>query len=41
MEEMLGKTGGGLPNENHLTLYRHWAQGGWGMLITGENRARC
>jgi hypothetical protein len=40
MEEMLGKFGGGLPNEAHLRLYKHWARGGWGMLITGERERR-
>lgn len=38
MEEMLAKLGGGLPTDSILTLYGHWARGGWGMLITGEAR---
>ncbi|KAH6850442.1 NADPH dehydrogenase [Chaetomium sp. MPI-CAGE-AT-0009] len=25
-----------LPNERILTLYKHWAQGGWGLIITGH-----
>lgn len=37
MEEMLGSFGGGLPNEAHLRLYREWAKGGWGMIITGAS----
>ncbi|UZJ54034.1 hypothetical protein CBS101457_003354 [Exobasidium rhododendri] len=41
MEEMLGKAGGGLPNDAHLTLYRHWARGGWGLLITGNVAIDC
>ncbi|EAQ86159.1 hypothetical protein CHGG_07412 [Chaetomium globosum CBS 148.51] len=24
-----------LPDERMLTLYKHWAQGGWGLIITG------
>lgn len=36
MEEMLGKAGGSMPTEPLLRLYRHWARGGWGMLITGN-----
>lgn len=36
MEEMLGKVGGSMPTDPLLKLYRHWARGGWGMLITGN-----
>ncbi|KAK3297161.1 NADPH dehydrogenase [Chaetomium fimeti] len=25
-----------LPDERLLTLYKHWAQGGWGLIITGH-----
>ncbi|KAH6641316.1 NADPH dehydrogenase [Chaetomium tenue] len=25
-----------LPDERMLTLYKHWAQGGWGLIITGH-----
>lgn len=34
MEEGIG-TGGGLPGKHHQRLYSRWAQGGWGMIITG------
>ena len=27
---------GGLPNANHLALYSRWADGGWGMIMTGN-----
>lgn len=36
MEEMLAPFGGGLPNERIVRTYRHWARGGWGMVITGN-----
>lgn len=35
MEEGIG-TGGGLPGKQHQRLYARWAQGGWGMIITGR-----
>ena len=35
MEEGIG-TGGGLPGKHHQRLYSRWAQGGWGMIITGQ-----
>lgn len=34
MEEGIG-TGGGLPGKHHQRLYSRWAEGGWGMMITG------
>jgi 2,4-dienoyl-CoA reductase-like NADH-dependent reductase (Old Yellow Enzyme family) len=34
MEEGIG-TGGGLPGKHHQRLYSRWAEGGWGMIITG------
>ena len=34
MEEGIG-TGGGLPGKQHQRLYSRWAEGGWGMIITG------
>jgi len=40
MEEMLGRFGGSEPTDPLLTLYGHWARGGWGMLITGETPRR-
>ncbi|EPQ32228.1 uncharacterized protein PFL1_00425 [Pseudozyma flocculosa PF-1] len=36
MEEMLAQMGGGPPTPAHLELYRSWARGGWGMVITGN-----
>ena len=36
MEEMLSKAGGGPHNYSHFQLYRTWARGGWGMVITGN-----
>lgn len=36
MEELLAKGGGSSPTKPLLNLYKHWALGGWGMLITGE-----
>lgn len=35
MAEGIG-LGGGPPQPNHLRLYEQWAQGGWGMIISGE-----
>lgn len=35
MAEGIG-LGGGPPQPNHLRLYGQWAQGGWGMVISGE-----
>jgi 2,4-dienoyl-CoA reductase-like NADH-dependent reductase (Old Yellow Enzyme family) len=35
MEEGIG-TGGGLPGKHHQRLYSRWAEGGWGMIITGR-----
>jgi 2,4-dienoyl-CoA reductase-like NADH-dependent reductase (Old Yellow Enzyme family) len=40
MEEGIG-TGGGLPGKHHQRLYSSWAQGGWGMIITGRPRPCC
>jgi 2,4-dienoyl-CoA reductase-like NADH-dependent reductase (Old Yellow Enzyme family) len=37
MYESLAAMGGGPPNQQHFNLYREWANGGWGMLITGLN----
>jgi hypothetical protein len=34
MEEGIGN-GGGVPDKRHRTLYKRWAEGGWGMIITG------
>jgi 2,4-dienoyl-CoA reductase-like NADH-dependent reductase (Old Yellow Enzyme family) len=36
MEEMLGHFGGSAPTPAILRLYRHWAKGGWGIVITGN-----
>ena len=36
MEEMMGSFGGGLPNEKLLKIYKHWSNGGWGIIITGN-----
>ncbi|CBQ72098.1 related to NADH oxidase [Sporisorium reilianum SRZ2] len=36
LEETLGRTGGGPPNHAHFELYRAWARGGWGLIITGN-----
>lgn len=36
MYEHLAKLGSGPPNYRHLALYSAWAQGGWGMIITGN-----
>ncbi|WWC58418.1 uncharacterized protein I303_100958 [Kwoniella dejecticola CBS 10117] len=35
MAEGIG-LGGGPPREGHLKLYEEWAQGGWGMIISGN-----
>ncbi|KGB77577.2 NADH:flavin oxidoreductase/NADH oxidase [Cryptococcus deuterogattii R265] len=35
MAEGIG-LGGGPPQPNHLRLYEQWAQGGWGMIISGN-----
>ena len=35
MDEGIGY-GGGLPDRRHRRLYRRWIEGGWGMIITGE-----
>ncbi len=36
LEETLARTGGGPPNYAHYELYRAWARGGWGLIITGN-----
>ncbi|KAL4398799.1 FMN binding oxidoreductase [Malassezia pachydermatis] len=36
LEEMLSTLGGGNPTEGIFSLYRTWADGGWGMIITGN-----
>ncbi|PVG01411.1 FMN-linked oxidoreductase [Serendipita vermifera] len=36
MYEHLAPLGGGAPNARHISLYARWAQGGWGILITGN-----
>ncbi|EST07815.1 NADH:flavin oxidoreductase/NADH oxidase, N-terminal [Kalmanozyma brasiliensis GHG001] len=36
LEETLSRTGGGPPNHAHYELYRAWARGGWGLIITGN-----
>lgn len=36
LEEMLSTFGGGKPNADVFRLYRAWADGGWGMIITGN-----
>ncbi|ORY20962.1 hypothetical protein BCR39DRAFT_554447, partial [Naematelia encephala] len=35
MEEGIG-FGGGLPTKRHERLYKRWAEGGWGMIVTGN-----
>ncbi|KAF7984237.1 hypothetical protein HWV62_16054 [Athelia sp. TMB] len=35
MEEGIGN-GGSLPGANHQRLYRRWAKGGWGIIMTGN-----
>lgn len=37
MAECLADYGGGSPNESHRRLYGSWAEGGWGMVITGRS----
>lgn len=34
---VIGPVGGGDPQAEHLTLYKEWAQGDWGMIITGRS----
>ncbi|KAI0337207.1 FMN-linked oxidoreductase [Trametopsis cervina] len=34
--EHLAAFGGGLPNARHHNLYSRWAEGGWGMILTGN-----
>ncbi|KAE8269332.1 hypothetical protein A4X09_0g3018 [Tilletia walkeri] len=36
MAEMLGQMGGSPPTPALLNLYKQWAEGGWGMIITGN-----
>ncbi|KAK0546098.1 hypothetical protein OC845_004757, partial [Tilletia horrida] len=36
MAEMLAHLGGSPPTQPLLNLYRQWANGGWGMIITGN-----
>lgn len=36
MEELQAPFGGGLPPTRLLNLYKEWAEGGWGMIITGN-----
>lgn len=36
MYEHLASFFGGPPNEHHLDLYARWAQGDWGMILTGN-----
>jgi 2,4-dienoyl-CoA reductase-like NADH-dependent reductase (Old Yellow Enzyme family) len=36
MYEHLAAFSGGSPNQYHISLYSTWAQGGWGMIITGN-----
>lgn len=36
MYENLTPFWGGLPNQLHKSLYSRWAEGGWGMIITGN-----
>ena len=36
MEEMLSTFGGGKPNDDVYRLYKAWADGGWGLIITGN-----
>lgn len=36
MEELQAPFGGGPPTEQLFNLYRSWAEGGWGMIITGN-----
>lgn len=36
MYEALSDWHGGPPNEDHFSLYRLWAEGGWGIIISGQ-----
>jgi hypothetical protein len=36
MYEHLTPFGSGAPNAKHIALYSRWAQGGWGIIITGN-----
>lgn len=36
MEQMLAKFQGGKPNQELLRLYHAWAEGAWGMIVTGN-----
>lgn len=36
LEEVLSTFGGGMPNDDLFRLYRAWADGEWGMIITGN-----
>jgi hypothetical protein len=36
MYEHLTPFGSGAPNAKHISLYSRWAQGGWGIIITGN-----
>lgn len=36
MEELMAPFGGGDPSEMHCALHQAWAQGGWGMIISGK-----
>jgi 2,4-dienoyl-CoA reductase-like NADH-dependent reductase (Old Yellow Enzyme family) len=36
MYEHMASLFGGLPNAQHLALYKLWSQGGWGMVMTGN-----
>jgi 2,4-dienoyl-CoA reductase-like NADH-dependent reductase (Old Yellow Enzyme family) len=35
MEEGIGYAG--LPTQDHHRLYKRWAEGGWGIIITGKS----
>ena len=32
--------GGSLPGANHQRLYRRWARGGWGIIMSGVHVSR-
>ena len=36
MEECMARLGGGPPTPSHLALYKTWAKGGYGLIITGN-----
>ena len=38
MEELMGPFGGGDPSEMHCRLHEAWAEGGWGLVISGKQR---